>query len=140
MKIKIESPEKLHEAARLFVENKGNGNVFAFYGKMGAGKTTFIKAICEVLGVEDVITSPTFALVNEYTSGDGDPIYHFDFYRLEDEREAEDIGVDDYFESGAVCLIEWPERIDNLLPDHTVRVDIVANDDNSRTITLTFPD
>ena len=140
MKIKIDSLDTIHEAAKEFLQNMGDGKVFAFYGKMGAGKTTFVKAICEELGVEDVITSPTFALVNEYTAGNGDPIYHFDFYRLEDEREAEDIGVDDYFESGAVCLIEWPERIDNLLPDHTVRVDIVANDDNSRTITLTFPD
>ena len=139
--IEIDGLEGLEKAADAFVRLMGDYTIFAFYGEMGAGKTTFINAICAELGVDDVTNSPSFSIVNEYRSETtAELIYHFDFYRLEDEREAEDIGVDDYFESGAICLIEWPERIDNLLPDHTVRVDIVANDDNSRTITLTFPD
>lgn len=134
MKIKIESPEKLHEAARQFVENKGTGNVFAFYGKMGAGKTTFIKAICEVLGVEDVITSPTFALVNEYTSGDGDPIYHFDFYRIKKLDEVYDMGYEDYFYSGSLCFLEWPELIEDVLPEDAVKVTITEMPDGSRQV------
>lgn len=134
MKIKIESPEKLQEAARLFVENKGKGNVFAFYGKMGAGKTTFIKAICEVLGVEDVITSPTFALVNEYTSGDGDPIYHFDFYRIKKLDEVYDMGYEDYFYSDSLCFLEWPELIEEILPEDAVKVTITEMGDGSREV------
>ena len=134
MKIKIESDEKLNEAARLFVENKGNGNVFAFYGKMGAGKTTFIKAICEVLGVEDVITSPTFALVNEYTSGNGDPIYHFDFYRIKKLAEVYDMGYEDYFYSDSLCFLEWPELIEEILPDDAVKVAITEMGDGSREV------
>lgn len=134
MKIKIESSEKLHEAARLFVENKGKGNVFAFYGKMGAGKTTFIKAICEVLGVEDVITSPTFALVNEYTSGDGDPIYHFDFYRIKKLDEVYDMGYEDYFYSDSLCFLEWPELIEEILPEDAVKVTITEMGDGSREV------
>ncbi|MGN0213893.1 MAG: tRNA (adenosine(37)-N6)-threonylcarbamoyltransferase complex ATPase subunit type 1 TsaE [Muribaculaceae bacterium] len=139
--IKIASLDAIGAAAQEFIDAMGDFSVFAFYGEMGAGKTTFINALCAEMGVEDVTNSPSFSIVNEYRSETtAELIYHFDFYRLEDEREAEDIGVDDYFESGAVCLIEWPERIDNLLPDHTVRVDIKPADDGSRTITLTFPD
>ena len=139
--IEIDGLEGLEKAADAFVRLMGDYTIFAFYGEMGAGKTTFINAICAELGVDDVTNSPSFSIVNEYRSETtAELIYHFDFYRLEDEREAEDIGVDDYFESGAICLIEWPERIDNLLPDHTVRVDIAENPDNSRTVTLTFPD
>ena len=92
MEIKINSLEDIHNAAKAFISNMGDSKVFAFYGKMGAGKTTFIKALCEELGVEDVITSPTFALVNEYTSGNGDPIYHFDFYRIKKIDEVYDMG------------------------------------------------
>lgn len=134
MKINIESPEKLHDAARQFVENKGEGNVFAFYGKMGAGKTTFIKAVCEVLGVEDVITSPTFALVNEYTSGSGDPIYHFDFYRIKKLDEVYDMGYEDYFYSGSLCFLEWPELIEDVLPEDAVKVTITEMPDGSRQV------
>ena len=111
MKIKIDSLENIHAAAKEFLANMGDGKVFAFYGKMGSGKTTFIKAICEELGVDDVITSPTFAIVNEYTAGNGDPIYHFDFYRITKNSEAIDIGLDDYLYSGCLCLMEWPENI-----------------------------
>ncbi len=116
--------------------------VFAFYGEMGAGKTTFINALCRALGVEDDVTnSPSFSIINEYRSDTtAELIYHFDCYRLQNEAEAEDIGVEDYFESGAVCLIEWPERILDLLPDDTVRVDIVEDAEGKRTLTMSFPE
>ncbi len=134
MKIEIKDLSHINEAAKEFINNMGNAKVFAFYGKMGAGKTTFIKALCEAMGVEDVITSPTFALVNEYTDGNGDPIYHFDFYRIKKIEEVYDMGYEDYFYSGNLCLLEWPELIEDLLPEDAVRVSITQNDDNSRTI------
>lgn len=134
MKIKIDSLENIHEAAREFIENMGGSNVFAFYGKMGAGKTTFIKAICEEQGVDDVITSPTFAIVNEYTDIDGDPIYHFDFYRIKKLEEVYDMGYEDYFDSGYLCLLEWPELIEELLPEDAVKVTIIELEDGTREI------
>ena len=136
MKIKIDSLSNIHEAAKTFLANMGESKVFAFYGKMGAGKTTFIKALCEELGVEDVITSPTFALVNEYTSGSGDPIYHFDFYRIKKIDEVYDMGYEDYFYGGNLCLLEWPELIEDLLPEDVTKVHIVTEEDGSRTITF----
>ena len=136
MEVKIESLATIHEAAKKFIDNIGNNKVFAFYGKMGAGKTTFTKAICEVLGVEDVITSPTFAIVNEYTDGKGSPIYHFDFYRIKKLEEVYDMGYEDYLYSGDVCLLEWPELIEQLLPEDTVRVNLTENADGSRTLTM----
>lgn len=134
MRIEIPSVDKIQEAARQFVCQMGDAKVFAFYGKMGAGKTTFIKAICQELGVEDVITSPTFALVNEYTAGDGSPIFHFDFYRIKKLEEVYDMGYEDYFYSGALCLMEWPELVEELLPQGAVAVTIHANADGSRSI------
>lgn len=134
MRIEIPSVDKIQEAARQFVCQMGDAKVFAFYGKMGAGKTTFIKAICQELGVEDVITSPTFALVNEYTAGDGSPIFHFDFYRVKKLEEVYDMGYEDYFYSGALCLMEWPELVEELLPQDAVAVTIHANADGSRSI------
>lgn len=134
MRIEIPSVDKIQEAARQFVRQMGDARVFAFYGKMGAGKTTFIKAICQELGVEDVITSPTFALVNEYTAGDGSPIFHFDFYRVKKLEEVYDMGYEDYFYSGALCLMEWPELVEELLPQDAVAVTIHANADGSRSI------
>jgi len=110
----------------------GDGKVFAFYGKMGAGKTTFIKALCEVLGVEDVITSPTFAIINEYTDGNGDPIYHFDFYRIKKLEEVYDMGYEDYFYSGNLCLLEWPELIEEILPENVIKVTIEEQPDGTR--------
>ena len=133
--MRIESLEKIREAAREFVCQIGERRIFAFYGKMGAGKTTFIKAICEELGVSDVITSPTFAIVNEYSGSEG-PIYHFDFYRIKKLEEVYDMGFEDYFYSGALCFIEWPELIEEILPEDAVKVTITENADGSRTIIL----
>lgn len=140
--IHVNSIDELPQAATRFVETMGDATVYAFYGEMGAGKTTFINALCRRLGVEDDMTnSPSFAIINEYRSDTtAELIYHFDCYRLESLAEAEDIGVEDYFDSGAVCLIEWPERIAELLPYDTVRVDITVNDDDSRTMTLSAID
>ena len=137
MEINIQSLEQIHEAARQFVEAMGDNTVFAFYGKMGAGKTTFIKAVCEELGVRDVITSPTFAIVNEYRSDlAGELIYHFDFYRIKKLEEEYDMVYEDYFYSGAVCFIEWPELIEELLPGNTVKVTIEEVENGARRLTL----
>ena len=134
-KIIISSPDQLAEAARQFVGQMGDDTVFAFYGKMGAGKTTFIKAICEALGVTDVITSPTFAIVNEYRSEeDNELIYHFDFYRIKKLEEVYDMGYEDYFYSGSLCFLEWPELIEELLPEDAVKVTIEETQDGSRLI------
>ena len=128
----------LREAARQFITANGlmenKGLVIAFYGKMGAGKTTFIKALCEELGVEDVITSPTFAIVNEYSLPSQEALYHFDFYRIKKLEEVYDMGYEDYFYSGNLCLIEWPELIEELLPENALRVTIEEQPDGSRTI------
>ena len=132
--ITIQSLETIREAAREFVSQIDERRVFAFYGKMGAGKTTFVKAICEELGVDDVITSPTFAIVNEYGLPDGDSIFHFDFYRIKRLEEVYDMGYEDYFYSGALCFIEWPELIDDLLPEDAVKVTITENADGTRTV------
>ena len=133
--LKIEGLDSINAAAQKFVENMGEGKVFAFYGKMGAGKTTFIKAVCECLGVEDTVTSPTFAIVNEYQSTKVDyPIYHFDFYRIKNLDEVYDMGYEDYFYGGGVCFIEWPELIEELLPEDAVKVEIKENEDGTRTI------
>lgn len=130
--IRIESLDAIRAAAQQFVNSIGEAHVIAFYGSMGAGKTTFIKALCQELGVDDVITSPTFSLVNEYTDGHGDSIYHFDFYRIRRIEEVYDMGYEDYFYSGNLCLLEWPELIEDILPDDTVRVKISVDADGSR--------
>lgn len=141
MEIKITSLDHIHEAARKFIAAMGDNTVFAFYGKMGAGKTTFIKAVCEELGVTDVINSPTFAIVNEYRSEDaGELIYHFDFYRIKKLKEVYDMGYEDYFYSGALCFIEWPELIEELLPGDAVNVTIEEQEDGSRTIRFDAPE
>ena len=135
MEIKIQSLEQIHEAAREFISAMGDNTVFALYGKMGAGKTTFVKALCEELGVSDVITSPTFAIVNEYRSATGELIYHFDFYRINKPEEAYDFGYEDYFYSGALCFIEWPEKIEDLLPGDCANIIITENENGSRSVT-----
>lgn len=133
MKISIENLEQIHEAAKEFIASMGDNTVFAFYGKMGAGKTTFIKAVCEELGVADVINSPTFAIVNEYRSDTtGELIYHFDFYRIKKLEEVYDMGYEDYFYSGALCFIEWPELIEDLLPGDAVKVSIEEQENGNR--------
>ena len=133
--ITIQSLETIREAAREFVSQIGDRRVFAFYGKMGAGKTTFVKAICEELGVEDVITSPTFAIVNEYeVKLKSQSIFHFDFYRIKKLEEVYDMGYEDYFYSGALCFIEWPELIEEVLPEDAVKVSITEKEDGSRAI------
>ena len=135
MEIIIKDIESIGTAARQFVNEIGSHKVFAFYGTMGAGKTTFIKAVCEVLGVKDVITSPTFAIVNEYESDNG-PIFHFDFYRIKKLEEVYDMGYEDYFYSGSLCFIEWPELIEDLLPEDAVRVTITELPGGMRKIVM----
>ena len=139
--IKIQSLEQIREAARHFIEAMGDRTVFAFYGKMGAGKTTFIKAVCEELGVTDMVTSPTFAIVNEYRSDTtGELIYHFDFYRIKKLEEVYDMGYEDYFYCGALCFIEWPELIEELLPGDTVKVTIEEEEGGERHIIVEDPE
>ena len=134
--IKIENIDNIASAARKFIDEMGENCVFAFYGKMGAGKTTFIKAICETLGVTDPVASPTFAIVNEYADAQGQPINHFDFYRIKNLREAYDIGCEEYFYSGYPCFIEWPEMVEELLPEDAVKVTIEVLEDEARVVTL----
>lgn len=137
MQFTLSSLENIHEVARQFVNHMGDNTVFAFYGKMGAGKTTFIKAVCEVLGVTDIINSPTFAIVNEYRSDkSGELIYHFDFYRIKKLEEVYDMGYEDYFYSGALCFIEWPELVEELLPGNAVKVCIEENEQGQRNIRM----
>ena len=130
----INGMQDLPRAARAFLAHKGAASVIAFYGSMGAGKTTFITALCEVLGVRDVVCSPTFTIVNEYRDEAGEPVYHFDFYRINKLSEALDIGVFEYFDSGALCLVEWPEMIEELLPEDALKVQILVEDAETRTL------
>ena len=154
MEIIIQDTESIRQAARQFIAGMGEGRVFAFYGKMGAGKTTFIKALCEELGVDDVVTSPTFAIVNEYTMSNVQSsmsnvqcsmfnvqypmstVYHFDFYRIRSIGEVYDMGYEDYFYSGALCFIEWPELVEELLPPDAVRVSIEELGDGRRRVSI----
>ena len=130
MEIKITSLENIHEAARQFIAAMDENTVFAFYGKMGAGKTTFVKAVCEELGVTDVINSPTFAIVNEYRADESGEL----FYRIKRLEEVYDMGYEDYFYSGALCFIEWPELIEEVLPEDAVRVTLEEQEDGSRVL------
>ncbi len=132
MEARIESIAQLPEVARTLLNTFGDERFFAFFGKMGVGKTTLIKEICAVLGVEDIVCSPTFAIVNEYDAK-GEPVYHFDFYRLKSVAEAYDIGYEEYFYSGCYCFTEWTEKIVELLPERYVRVEITETD-NIRTL------
>ena len=133
-KIVINGTGDLDRAAREFLRQTEGVSVYAFYGSMGAGKTTFISAVCRVLGVEDEVASPTFTIVNEYLTGDGRPVYHFDFYRIEKISEALDIGYEEYMDSGELCFMEWPEKIEPILPDDALKVCISENADGSRAL------
>ncbi len=137
MIISVPNIESLPQAAQEFLAAMDDRTVFAFHGEMGAGKTTFIKALCEALGVEDEVNSPTFAIVNEYRSETtAELIYHFDCYRIQKIEEAMDFGFEDYMESSALCFIEWPENVEELLPGDVVNVTITVNEDGSRTIEM----
>lgn len=135
----IQDLEGLDKAAGEFLGKIGDSRIIAFFAPMGAGKTTFTTAICRRLGVGDTVCSPTFTIVNEYLTASGEPVYHFDFYRVDNIAEALDIGFYDYIDSGHLCLIEWPENIASLLPEETLRVNIKVNDDQSRTISWDSP-
>ena len=126
---------QIQETAKAIVATMQKGQLYAFYGQMGAGKTTLIKAICKELGVQDEVNSPTFAIVNEYEGNNG-TIYHFDFYRINRPEEALDFGLFDYFDSGNICLMEWPECVETLLPDDTIKIKITVIDENTRKINL----
>lgn len=141
MEIKIPSIDIIDESAKQFIEYvftdefmSKKEKCVAFYGKMGTGKTTFIKSICKVLGVTDNVNSPSFAIINEYQSGKFETIFHFDFYRIKNQDEAFDFGYEDYFYSGNLCLIEWPEKIEALLPENTTIVRITEMENGARTL------
>ncbi len=138
--IKIKSLEEYPIAAQEFIAAMGDNRIFAFYGGMGSGKTTFIKSICEAMGVEETINSPTFAIVNEYEDREGETIYHFDFYRIKSLAEVYNMGYEEYLYSNAYSFIEWPELIEELLPEEAVRVEITEEEDGSRLIKVKYND
>lgn len=134
--IRITGLSSIRQAAEEFLRQTDGVSVYAFYGSMGAGKTTFISALCDVLGVADEVTSPTFTIVNEYRAADGRPVYHFDFYRIEKLSEVMDIGYEEYVDGDGICFMEWPENIEGLLPEDALRVRIAEEDDGSRVISF----
>ena len=136
MQIIIENKNSVKSAAKEFVKLMGDDKIFAFHGAMGAGKTTFIKAVCEELGVKETITSPTFAIINEYKDREGASIYHFDFYRINKLEEVFDFGYEDYFYSGNLCFIEWPEIVNSILPENSVIVSIEEQENGIRILEL----
>lgn len=136
MKITITTENDIDRAAREFLDAIGDSRHIAFRAPMGAGKTTFTSALCRALGVADDVSSPTFSIINEYRDAADRPVYHFDFYRIDDDAQALDLGLDEYFDSDALCLMEWPENVDAFLPDDTLFVEISVGADGSRTITF----
>lgn len=134
--ITIDSLADLPKVAELVLESLNGRNVVAFFAPMGAGKTTLISTLMESLGSEDIVTSPTFALVNQYYTAEREPVYHFDFYRINSINEAFDMGYEEYFYSGDLCLVEWPEKVEQLLPDDTMVVKIEILDENTRRFTI----
>ena len=137
--LEINSIKTINQTAQKFIDQIGDRTVFAFNGKMGAGKTTFIKAICETMGVKETVNSPTFSIVNEYEAANGRIIYHFDCYRINKIQEALDLGAEEYLYSGNLCFIEWSENITPLLPDSLVNVYIEEVENGKRMITITAP-
>ena len=127
MKIVVNCISELNEISQSIINRIGDKDIICFYGQMGVGKTTLIKVLCEKLGVKDNVSSPTFSIVNEYVSLDGESIFHFDFYRMEKEEEAFDMGYEDYFYNGDLCLIEWPEKVKSIIPEDIMRIDIIKN-------------
>lgn len=138
IKIKIKNLSELPRAASQILEEAEGNRIFLFYAEMAMGKTTLIKELCKQLGVEDNVSSPTFSIVNEY-AGKQEKIYHFDFYRIKDEQEAFDLGYEEYFYSGNYCFVEWPEKIENLLPENAVSISITGNSEGERMIELHLP-
>ena len=136
MKIFIKDKKHLPEAAKEFLEYAGDNKIFAFYGSMGAGKTTIIKAICEALGATDMVSSPTFTLVNEYRTSKGDTLYHIDFYRIKKQEEVFDFGIEEYLSGKSYCFMEWPELIEEILPQETVTVRISVDDQEQRILLI----
>lgn len=132
----VASLGELPKIAAQFIHDWGEHRLVALVGEMGAGKTTFVKTICDYLGVEDAVSSPTFSIVNEYTTAQGDTLYHFDFYRINEEQEALDFGVEEYWESGAFCFMEWPQKVESILPDDVLEVKIEEKDKGIRIITV----
>lgn len=139
MKIVVTDKSRLRDAARHFLRETSGNRIFAFYGQMGSGKTTFIKAICHEMGVADTVTSPTFTLINEYRRPGDLPVYHFDFYRIKNISEVLDFGIEEYFDSASPCFMEWPELIEPLLPPETLRLSISVMDNGSRIIETMTP-
>src|SRR5664279_3070115 len=137
MKILIKDKRHLNTAAKQLLEQSGENKIFAFYGSMGAGKTTFIKAICRTLGAVDIVSSPTFTLVNEYKTSAGESLFHIDFYRIKKQEEVYDFGLEEYLTGESYCFMEWPELVEELLPAETVRVRITVDNDEQRV--LSFP-
>lgn len=135
-RIRIEDISHIRDAASEFLERTAGTRIFAFYGSMGAGKTTFISALCSVLGVKDEVASPTFTIVNEYMAADGTPVYHFDFYRIGKTEEVLDIGYEEYVSGEGLLFMEWPEKIEDILPEETLRVKIEEDSEGCRTISF----
>lgn len=136
MEIIIKDRRHLHAAARELLKHYGNNRIFAFYGSMGAGKTTFIKALCETLGAIDIVSSPTFTLVNEYRTNDGTTLYHIDFYRIKKLEEVFDFGAEEYLNGDSYCFMEWPELVEEILPPETVRIRISVDDKDQRILLI----
>lgn len=136
MQILIKNKHHLKAAAKKFLEFTGNNKIFAVYGSMGAGKTTFIKAVCEAMGTPDIVSSPTFTLVNEYRSAKGETVYHIDFYRIKKRDEVFDFGIEEYLSSGSFCFMEWPELIEEILPPETVKVRINVGENEERIVII----
>ena len=136
MKITIKDKRHLHSAAKELINHTQGNKILAFYGAMGSGKTTIIKAICEILGATDIVTSPTFTLVNEYKTSTGESLFHFDFYRIKETEEVFDFGIEEYFSSDFYCFMEWPELVEEILPSGTVRIQIEVTDDEQRILHL----